>query len=504
MNNFILNPGKLSLNNLRHLFYHDDNIELAAKAYQKIKQACQLVEDTVNSKTRVYGINTGFGKLANKKIPSKQLKQLQKNLILSHAAGVGDLLADDIVRLILLLKINSLARGHSGVRPIVIDTLIQFYNAEIYPCIPSQGSVGASGDLAPLAHLSAALIGIGDVRIHGEIHSANTLLTKLGIKPLELQPKEGLALINGVQASTAIALKALFATEKLMMAALTAGALTTDAVSGSVAPFNDQIQKIRGHQGQIDCAWVYRHLLQDSDILTSHTHCDRVQDPYSIRCQPQVMGACLDQMRFCANTLLIEANAVSDNPLIFTDEQSIISGGNFHGEPIAMAADNLALTISEIGALSERRIALMMDKNLSGLPSFLIKESGLNSGLMLAQVTAAALTSENKCLAHPASVDSIPTSANQEDHVSMATYAAKRLLTMHENCHSIIAIELLCAAQGIELQKANTSPTLQKIIQQIRAKVPFYECDRYLSPDISKIKSLMSKMDWPLFNKLFP
>jgi histidine ammonia-lyase len=395
--------------------------------------------------------------------------------------------------LILVLKAASLARGFSGVRPEVIDTLVKAFNAGISPCIPSKGSVGASGDLAPLAHMTLAMIGEGEVRINNKIVAARDGLHRAGMAPIELAAKEGLALLNGTQVSTALALRALFETEDVFAAAMATGALSVDAAKGSDAPFDPRIHEVRGQPGQSDVAAQYRALLAGSEIRRSHlVNDDRVQDPYSLRCQPQVMGACLDLIRNVAATLKNEANAVTDNPLLFGDE--VLSGGNFHAEPVALAADTLALAIAEIGALSERRIALLIDSVLSGLPPFLVRDAGLNSGFMMAHVTAAALASENKSLAHPASVDSLPTSANQEDHVSMATFAAQRLLDMTTNTRTIVAIELLAAAQGIDFHAPLvTSPALQSIHRAVRKHSPFYDQDRYFAPDIANITKALAK-----------
>jgi histidine ammonia-lyase len=430
--------------------------------------------------------------LAQKRIPHDDLRHLQVNLVLSHAAGTGPLLPANVVRLVMLLKINSLARGFSGVRPVIIEHLLKMLNAGVLPRIPSQGSVGASGDLAPLAHLGCALIGVGDVDVADQVMPATDALQSIGLSPLELDPKEGLALLNGTQVSTALALTGLFGVMKVFAAAMVAGGLSVDAALGSVAPFDQRIQEVRLHPGQQDCAAVYRQLLSGSEILQSHAACEKVQDPYSLRCQPQVMGACLDQMRYVASVLEREANAVSDNPLVFAEDDVVISGGNFHAEPVALAADALAVAIAEIGALSERRISLLVDTHLSGLPAFLVQEGGVNSGFMIAQVTTAALASENKSLAHPASVDSLPTSANQEDHVSMATFAARRLGPMVENTAAIVAVELLAAAQGIDFRKPlKTAPLLSHAYQMIRDRVAFYDHDRLFAPDIETIKQLV-------------
>lgn len=489
---FTLNPGQLTWHDLMQLLDESTTIQLDAGCFTAIHASEAVVLKIIDDQKTVYGINTGFGSLANKRISHNDLETLQTSIVLSHAAGTGELLPDNIVRLILALKINSHARGYSGIRLQTIDALIRLFNERMYPCIPSQGSVGASGDLAPLAHLSAVLLGEGTVRYQGKIISAKEALNILQLKPLTLAPKEGLALLNGTQASTAIAIIGLLSAEKIFHNAIIAGALSVDAALGSTKPFDARIQEVRGHTTQITVAKMLRDLLHDSEIGKSHDNCGKVQDPYSLRCQPQVMGACLQHIHFVRDTLLIEANAVSDNPLIFANESEIISGGNFHAEPVAMAADTLALAIAEIGALSERRIALLVDPHFSGLPAFLVNNAGVNSGFMIPQVTAAALASENKSLAHPASVDSIPTSANQEDHVSMATFAARRLLSMVENTAGIIAIELLAACQGIDLRRPlKTSSSLEKIHALIREHVNFYEKDRFFAPDIEIMKKMV-------------
>jgi histidine ammonia-lyase len=492
---FTLKPGELTLADI-HRLYTDSSINLALdhSSHAAISASEQTIQFVIDQKKTAYGINTGFGALANTRIPTSDLHELQRSIVLSHAAGVGEHFTSDIVRLILLLKINSLARGYSGVRLETIEALIKLFNAHVYPCIPSQGSVGASGDLAPLAHLSAILIGEGEAYYQGKILSAKAALQLAGIKPLVLAPKEGLALLNGTQVSTALALAGLFAAQEVFVSALGAGALSVDAARASDQPFDARIQAIRGHAGQIKAAKILRELLANSEIRQSHAACEKVQDPYSLRCQPQVMGACLTQLDLMATILLTEANAVSDNPLIFAEDDVILSGGNFHAEPIALAADAIATAIAEIGALSERRIALLIDPHFSQLPAFLVPNPGVNSGFMLAQVTAAALASENKSLAHPASVDSIPTSANQEDHVSMATFGARRLLTMAKNTASIVAIELLAAAQGIDfLRPLKTSPRLEQLHALIRDQVAFYDKDRYIASDIAKIIGLVQR-----------
>jgi histidine ammonia-lyase len=394
-----------------------------------------------------------------------------------------------VVRLILALKVNALARGYSGISLGLIEALLALLRHGVYPVIPAQGSVGASGDLAPLAHLSAVLLGIGQVRASGKILPAAEGLALAGLKPSKLRAKEGLALINGTQVSTALALAGLFGAEDVLAAAVVAGAMSVDALKGSDAPFDDRIHQARGQPGQIAVARAYRELVAGSAIRASHRDCTRVQDPYSFRCQPQVMGACLDLIRQCSVTLKIEANAVTDNPLLFVEQGDVLSGGNFHAEPVAFAADTLALAIAEMGSLAERRIAVLVDPKMSGLPAFLVENSGLNSGFMIAQVTAAALVSENKAIASPCSVDSIPTSANQEDHVSMATHAARRLGAMVENAAAVVGIELLAAAQGIDFHRpARSSAALEQVHASIRNEVGYYAVDRYFAPDIEAAK----------------
>ncbi|MDH6152581.1 MULTISPECIES: histidine ammonia-lyase [Paraburkholderia] len=487
-----LTPGKLTLGQLRRVAREDVSIELDPDSYEAIDAGARTVAEIAAKGAPAYGINTGFGRLASTHIPREQLESLQRNLVLSHSVGVGEPMTRPVVRLLIALKLSSLGRGHSGIRIEVMNALLTLFNADVLPVIPVKGSVGASGDLAPLAHMSAVLLGVGEVIARGERMSATEGLKLAGLKAMTLQAKEGLALLNGTQASTALALDNLFKIEDAFRTALVAGALSVDAALGSVKPFDERIHALRGHAGQIDVAAAYRTLLEDSAINASHVDCSKVQDPYSLRCQPQVMGACLDQIRHAASILHVEANAVSDNPLIFPDTDEVISGGNFHAEPVAFAADNLAIAASEIGALAERRVALLIDSTLSGLPPFLVKDGGVNSGFMIAHVTAAALASENKTLAHPASVDSLPTSANQEDHVSMATFAARRLGDIAGNVADILAIELLAAAQGVDLRAPHeTSPTLKRVIRDIRRKAVHYDADRYFAPDIAAIGTIV-------------
>jgi len=489
---FTLRAGHLTLADLRQLEMGGIQVMLDPAAYRAIDASVEIVRAVIREHRTVYGVNTGFGSLARTRIADAELAELQRRLVLSHAAGTGPMLPDRVVRLVLLLKANGLARGHSGVRHEAIDMLLKLYEAEALPVIPAKGSVGASGDLAPLAHMTAAMIGQGEIKLAGEVMPAGPALAALDLKPLALEAKEGLALLNGTQVSTALAAAALLDAERLFQAALVSGSLCVDAAAGSDVPFDPRIQAVRGQPGQIEVAKLYRAILDDSEIRRSHLDCDRVQDPYSLRCQPQVMGAALDMLRFASGVVEREMNAVSDNPLVFAEEGEILSGGNFHAEPVAMAADAAAIALAEIGSIAERRIALLTDARMSGLPAFLVPEPGLNSGFMIAHVTAAALASENKGLAHPASTDSLPTSANQEDHVSMATWGARRLHDIAANVAAIIAIELLAAAQGIEMRRPlKTSPRLLPVMAAIRKKAAFWDQDRAMAPDIEAVKGLI-------------
>ncbi|MEO1193036.1 MAG: histidine ammonia-lyase [Pseudomonadota bacterium] len=487
-------PGALSLTALYSFWRGAPAGDLDPACWAGVNAAADCVARVLSSGERVYGINTGFGLLAKTRIPHDQVCELQRRLLVSHCTGVGEPLAPETVRLILLLKIASLARGHSGVRPVIIERLQRLLHQGALPIIPAQGSVGASGDLAPLAHLSAAaLLGEGEIALSGGRQAAGKALQALGLAPLELEAKEGLALINGTQVSTALALEGLFRAYETAAAALAAGALSVDAAAGSDTPYDPRIQELRGHPGQIAVARILRDLLTGSAIRESHrVEDDRVQDPYCLRCQPQVMGAVLDSLQAAGALLLREANAVSDNPLVFPETDEILSGGNFHAEPVAIAADMIALALAETGALSERRVALLTDATLSTLPAFLVVEPGLNSGFMIAHVTAAALASENKQLATPASVDSLPTSANQEDHVSMATNAGRRLAPMAANSARIVAIELLAAVQGIDLRAPlKTSPALEEVHTEIRKFSAFLQDDRALSGEIEALADLI-------------
>jgi histidine ammonia-lyase len=488
-----LQPGHLTLDQLHAIHAGVLQLSLPESSRADIAASQQVVQRAADGDAPVYGVNTGFGKLANQRISKAQLETLQLNLIRSHSVGVGEPLAPEIMRLMMALKAASLARGYSGVRQVVVDTLLAVHNAGLTPWVPQQGSVGASGDLAPLAHMTLALIGEGDMLQDGQRVPALQALQQAGIAPLKLGAKEGLALINGTQTSTALALHALLSFEPVLEAALVIGALTIDAARGSDGPFDPRIHMLRGQPGQIDVAQYYRALLKGSVIRNSHLDGDdRVQDPYCLRCQPQVVGACLDQVRHAALVLVREANAVTDNPLVFAEDGAMLSGGNFHAEPVALAADGMALAIAEVGAIAERRIAMLIDSSVSRLPPFLTADAGLNSGFMIAHVTAASLASENKSLAHPASVDSLPTSANQEDHVSMATFAARRLQAMISNTAHILGIELLAAAQGIEfLRPMTSSAALEQAHALLRQQVPALSQDRYLAPDIEHAAGLV-------------
>ncbi|MEO6113706.1 MAG: histidine ammonia-lyase, partial [Sphingomicrobium sp.] len=484
-----LTPGTVTLDQLRAL-WSGAPARLDTASLTRIDAAAASVDRIVAGGQTVYGINTGFGLLAQTRIPADKLADLQRNLILSHSCGLGDALPRHVTQLMIILKLVGLGRGHSGVRRTVIDALQALLDADAMPIIPAQGSVGASGDLAPLAHMVAALMGEGRIDLAGTILPAAEALQQMGRLPLVLAPKEGLALINGTQASTALALDALFLGERVFSAAVHAGALSVDALMGSIAPFDPRIHALRGQPGQIAVAAQLRGLLDGSEINTSHHGCDRVQDPYSFRCQPQVMGASLDLLTNAARTLEIEANAVTDNPILFPDTDEVISGGNFHAQPVAFAADIIAMALCEVGSISERRTSVLVDPHMSRLPAFLTDDGGVNSGLMIPQVTAAALVSENKSLAFPASVDSIPTSAGQEDHVSMAPIAARKAVTIAKNAAGVIAIELIAAAQGVDYHAPlKTSAKLQTLHAKIRALSPHLESDRYWADEMAALQA---------------
>ncbi|WP_230530631.1 histidine ammonia-lyase [Microvirga roseola] len=486
-------PGSVPLADWRRVYF-GAYVALDQGCRPAIEAGAKTIEAIVAKGDPVYGINTGFGKLASVRIGASDLATLQRNIVLSHAAGVGEPLPVPVVKLVMALKLASLAQGASGIRWSTVEHLASCLKVGLVPVIPGQGSVGASGDLAPLAHMTAALMGVGEFFVGGERMLAEDALAQAGLSPLVLGPKEGLALLNGTQVSTALALAGLFEAERVLRAALVTGALATDAAKGSDGPFDPRIQQLRRHRGQIEVAESLRALMQGSAIRASHlTNDDRVQDPYCLRCQPQVMGAVLDLLRQAAATLATEANGVSDNPLVFSDSGEVISGGNFHAEPVAFAADMIAMALCEIGSLAERRIAMLVDPTLSGLPAFLTPKPGLNSGFMIPQVTAAALVSENKQRAYPASVDSIPTSANQEDHVSMATHGARRLLPMAANAANVIGIELLAAVQGCDFHAPmRSSERLERARALLRASVPYLDDDRHMAPEMEQATALVT------------
>jgi histidine ammonia-lyase len=490
---FTLSPGSNTLDGWRELYLNPGQVVLGLSdsARRAVERSHDLVERLLDSGTPIYGVNTGFGRLASKRIEPADLKRLQENLVLSHTVGVGQPLPDSVVCLVLALKVAALAHGASGVRPVVVDTLIEMFDRGVLPVIPSQGSVGASGDLAPLAHLTAVMIGRGSATFAGEVRPGGEALRMAGIEPLVLGPKEGLAMLNGTQVSTALALAGLFETENVLATALAAGAMSVEASLGSTAPFGHAVQALRPHPGQIRTAAVLRALLASGDYRTASIGV-RVQDPYSLRCMPQVLGACLDLIEHARTTLEIEADSVSDNPLLLSETGDVVSAGNFHAEPVAFAADMLAIALSEIGAMSERRIAFLIDHSLSGLPAFLTGGNGLTSGFMSLQIAAAALASENKQRAHPASIDSIPTAGNQEDFVSMATHGARRLLDMAGNARSIVATELLAATEGMDHHTGmRSSDQLENVRRLIRRQVPSMADDWEFSQAVTAANALV-------------
>ncbi len=495
MTTLTFTPGDVSLEQLAQVFWNEASVVLDTDCRPAVDEAAKRIDAAAQGEAAVYGVNTGFGKLASMKIAPKDTATLQRNLILSHCCGVSTPIERRMSRMIMVLKLLSLGRGASGVRWELIELLQDMLARGVTPLIPSQGSVGASGDLAPLAHMTAVIIGEGEAEFDGVVMPGAEALSKAGLSPIPLGPKEGLAFINGTQFSTAFALAGLFQAWRAAQSALVTSALSTDAIMGSTAPLQPEIHTLRGHKGQIEAASAMRDLLAGSEIRESHREDDtRVQDPYCIRCQPQVTGAAMGVLRQAAQTLEVEANAATDNPLVLTEAGLIVSGGNFHAEPVGFAADMIALAVSEIGAIAQRRVALMVDPVLShDLPPFLTPNPGLNSGLMIAEVTTAALMSENKHLANPCVTDSTPTSANQEDHVSMAAHGAFRLKRMVANLHYILGVELLCAAQGVEFRAPlKTSGALGTVIARLRQDVATLQEDRYLAPDMEKAANLVA------------
>ena len=488
----LIGSDRITLNWLERV-YRGATPTLSPRLKQAVDRSRMIVAQAADSDRPIYGVNTGFGKLATVRIDKAETMQLQRNLILSHCGGIGQPLPDAVTRLAMILKMMSLSKGASGVRWRLIEFIGEMVHRDVLPVVPEKGSVGASGDLAPLAHIAAVMIGEGKAHRGGKIMSGQSALRSVGLTPLEFEAKEGLALINGTQISTALALAGLFEAWRGLVSSITTGALSTDAAMGSSTPFRDEIHALRGHRGQIDIGRSLRLLLKDSEIRESHREGDeRVQDPYCLRCQPQVAGAALDILRQAGRTLCQEAEAVTDNPLVLNDA-TLISGGNFHGEPIGFAADQIAMAIAETGAIAQRRVALLVDPALSsGLPAFLSPAPGLNSGYMILDIASAALAAENKALANPRVVDSLPTSANQEDHVAMSCHAARRLLEMSENLYQIVGIEALCAAQGVEFREPlRTSKPLLGVLNRIRAAVPRLCEDRYIRPELQAAAELV-------------
>ena len=488
----MIDASRLTLPLLRRFDLGREEVRISPPALRAMRRSRAVIDRRIREGVRTYGVNTGLGSLSDRAIAPAQMEELQQRLVLSNAAGTGPLMADADVRRMMLLKVGALATGWSGARPALAEALAALLNAGISPCVPSKGSVGASGDLAPLAHMAAALIGVGDVRVDGRTMPAKEALRKAGLEPFRLAAKEGLSLVNGTQASTSLAIAGLFSAEAVFAAAMVSGMLSLEAMLGQDLAFDERLHRARGQEGQIDAAAAYRALLKGSTIRRKARASGRLQDPYCLRCQPQVMGAVLDQLRHAALILERECASATDNPLVDPGTGDILYGGNFHAEPVGLAADGIALAIAETGAMAERRIAMLTDAHHSSLPAFLASDSGIDSGFMVAQVTAAALASENKSLAHPASVDSIPTTANHEDFVSMATFAARRLAEMADNAAGIVAIELLAACQGLEFRRpARSSRLLEAVHATVRAEVPPYAEDRFLAPDIAAAKALV-------------
>ncbi|HUT74474.1 MAG TPA: histidine ammonia-lyase [Polyangia bacterium] len=487
-----IRPGRLTLGTLRELEGAKTRFVLSEDARAAIRASKRVLDQAIEGGRRIYGVTTGAGPLAGQVIGRDLMGEMQRRLVLSNAVGVGAPLSPGVTRRVMLLKIATLAAGASGVGEALADRLVAMLNADLLPVIPAKGSVGASGDLAPLAHLGVCLLGEGDAYLRGERMPAARALAEVGLAPLVLEPKEGLAIVNGTQVSTALAIEGLFLAESHLAAALACGALSVEAGSGTAAAFDPRIHDLRAQIGQAAVADVLRTWLAGSGIQADRPVA-RVQDPYSLRCMPQVMGAVLDQIAHVASILGRELRAVTDNPLIDPASGDLLFGGNFHAQPVGMVADNLALALAETGSMSERRTAFLVDQGMSGLPAFLVAEAGLNTGFMVAQVTAAALASENKAMAHPGSIDSIPTAANQEDYVSMATYAARRLGDMAENLGAILAIELLAAAQGLDLRRPlRSSPALEALHGELRETVPAWDEDRYFAPDVDAARAVLA------------
>lgn len=467
-------------------------LEISAEARQRIELARRIVEDSIAQGRVVYGVTTGFGKLAQVVINPDETDQLQLNLVRSHAAGVGELLPPEVVRAAIVLKANTLAKGLSGVRPEIVDALLALYHRDVTPAVPSQGSVGASGDLAPLAHLVLVLLGEGQAFYQGELLPAGEALKRAGLRPIRLGAKEGLALLNGTQISTAIAAIALLRAENLLACADIAAAMSLEGLLGTPVAFDERIQLARGYRGQLETARNVLRLVRNSEIVASHKDCGKVQDAYSLRCVPQVHGAVREALRHIREMISVELNAATDNPLVFPEQGEILSGGNFHAQPISLACDYLAIAVAQLANMSERRIQDLMDPVVSQLPAFLTPKGGLNSGFMIAQVTTASLVSENKTLTHPASVDSIPTSANQEDFVSMATWAARKALKVVENAEVVIGVELLAAAQAFDLRRPlKPGEGTRRAFELIRSRVPFMFEDRVLHVDMQAVVQLV-------------
>ncbi len=489
----MIDGESLTLEDVVKVACHNESVKLDDSAESRIQKSRDVVETAIREEQVIYGVNTGFGELAHVSINKEDLARLQVNLIRSHCVGVGPPFLREIVRGMMLLRANALAKGYSGIRKVVIDTLLEMLNKDVTPYVPQKGSVGSSGDLAPLAHMTLVMIGEGEAYYEGKLIKGKDALKKAGIKPVVLQAKEGVALINGTQAMSAVGVLTVSDSLRLVTDASIAASMSLEALRGSRSASDERIHSVRPHEGQSDVARALREILSDSQINQSHADCGKVQDAYSLRCIPQVHGASLDAIRYVYSVLETEINSATDNPLVFGDDGVVLSGGNFHGQPVAIAMDFLAIAISEIASISERRINRLVNPHLSDLPPFLTTEGGLESGMMIAQYTAAALVSENKVLAHPASVDSIPTSGDQEDHVSMGTIAARKALNILENAYTVIAIEYMCASQGIDyLAPLKPSEPLQKAHSIIRKVVTKLEDDRPLSPDITKIKELLS------------